>query len=554
LGYSIPVDSGHQRLKPATGTIGHHRLIATLGHGGMADVYLAMRQGPIELAKLQVVKRMRPELVEDPQFVAMFVDEARLAVRLNHPNVVHTTEVNEYDGGLYLAMEYLDGQPLSLIVSRARRHGGLSLALSVRIVADVLAGLHHAHELCDYDGTALRIVHRDVTPGNIFITYEGQVKLVDFGIAKAVDRAAHTQIGMLKGKAGYMAPEQLLGRDIDRRTDVFAAGVVLWELAAGTRLWPQGDATEAQAMVAEGAPSLRRMRPDLPEELERICAKALARNPDDRYSTAEEMQEDLERLAFVARLRGSGRDLAEFMGRAFPGERVAMRAVVERRIGELRREGELTVTSSLSNPAVSKTLSRKSGPRDVIPRNPALDSVPPEPTSVSMRPTLVVRKARSKTLMLVVAGATAALGMLLVVPRLGDVRSPALPASGSSSAGAETASPLPSEHPAAPIELRIVARPADALILLDGAELSGNPFAGRFPRDGVAHRVEVRANGYQTRTQTVEFSSDVQLLVTLEQAVRPERAPRPPPAAPPTASTRATPGKPRALDTSDPWR
>jgi serine/threonine-protein kinase len=548
------VESVRRRLSPASGTVGQHHLIATLGHGGMADVYLAIRKGPVELAKLLVIKRMRPELAEDPEFVAMFVDEARLAVRLNHPNVVHTTEVDEFAGSLYLAMEYLDGQPLSLLTARAHRHGGLSVAVAVRVVSDVLAGLHHAHELRDYDGTPLRIVHRDVTPGNVFVTYDGQVKLVDFGIAKAAVRAAQTQVGMLKGKAGYMAPEQMAGREVDARTDVFSAGVVLWELLADRRLFDVDGDVAMHAVIIDGAPLLRTVRHDIPAELERICAKALSRELSQRYASAAEMQEDLERAALVTRLRSSTREIGELMMRVFPGERGAMRALIERRIGELRSVGELTLTAT-------KTLSRSSSSKRLgrLPSKPALDSVPPEPTSVSMRPAATIRKRRRRRVVaLVAAGAGVAMGLLATVRYLGLHQQSPVAEPGTSSDSVETTNSAPRAAEAqSPITIRIVASPSDAQILLDGAELSGNPFSGRFPRDGGLHNIEVRADGYQSRTHIVDFASDVQLIVTLDKLARADdgggRSPPPLPAAP-SARTPPAASKARAIDTSDPWR
>src|SRR5689334_3257328 len=199
-----------QQGTPAAGanSLGKYRLIAELGHGGMAEVYLAVVRGPAGFNKLVVVKQIRPQLAEDPEFLAMFLDEARLAARLSHPNVVQTNEVGQEGERHFLAMEYLDGQPLSRINQRLGPKGGLPLVMHLRVIADLLGGLHYAHELSDYDGTPLGVVHRDVTPHNIFITYDGVVKVVDFGIAKARDALTLTKVGIIKGKIAYMAPEQ----------------------------------------------------------------------------------------------------------------------------------------------------------------------------------------------------------------------------------------------------------------------------------------------------------------------------------------------------------
>ena len=242
-------------------SFGKYRLIAELGHGGMADVFLAVQAGPAgsNFRKLSVIKRLRQNLVEEPEFVEMLIDEARIAARLNHPNVVQTNEVGEFGTQYFIAMEYLDGQPLHRIQRRSaqRVKDGKPPALrpehQIVILMDALAGLHHAHELADYDGSPLQIVHRDVTPQNIFVTYEGQVKVVDFGIAKAAGRASETRQGVVKGKIRYMAPEQAIGGTVDCRADTFAMGILLWEVVTGQRLWKDFDDLEIVRQLIEGA-------------------------------------------------------------------------------------------------------------------------------------------------------------------------------------------------------------------------------------------------------------------------------------------------------------
>ncbi len=220
-------------------TIGKYRLIAELGHGGMSDVFLAVSKGMGGFHKLLVIKQLRPNLAEDEEFLSMFLDEARLAARLSHRNVVATYEVGEDGGRYYIAMEYLEGQALKRIIHRAKTRFGLDMHLQV--VLDVLKGLHHAHDLCDYDATPLGVVHRDVSPHNIFVTYAGDVKVVDFGVAKALDSSTETSAGVMKGKLAYMSPEQARSGDVDRRADIFSVGVLLWEGVTGQRMWGGGD-------------------------------------------------------------------------------------------------------------------------------------------------------------------------------------------------------------------------------------------------------------------------------------------------------------------------
>ncbi len=306
------------------------RLIAELGSGGMATVYLAMRRGMGGFAKLVVVKRLRPDALEG-DVLAMFQDEARISARLNHPNVVQTHEVG-FDGEHYrLEMEYLDGQPLHRILTRAKKAGrSIAHGVAAAVVRDVLNGLDYAHELRDYDGSPLDIVHRDVSPQNIFVTYDGNVKVVDFGIAKAAGQSSMTQLGMVKGKVRYMAPEQALGRAVDRRADVFACGIVLWQLLTGRGYWEDLDQMAVMNRLSLGnlQPSPRTICETVPEELDAICMKALAFSADDRYATAREMAQALD--AFAA--DGGGRELGKIAAELFDDTRRAVRAAIEQAV------------------------------------------------------------------------------------------------------------------------------------------------------------------------------------------------------------------------------
>ncbi len=317
----------------APATLGKYRLIAELGRGGMADVYLAMIAGPTGsgFTKLAVVKRLRPNLVEDPEFVAMLVDEARISARLNHPNVIQTLEVGVEREEYYLAMEFLDGQSLHRIQRRASRtNAALPRELACLVVADVLSGLHHAHELADYDGSPLGVVHRDVNPQNVFVTYEGTIKVVDFGIAKAAGRVAETRQGIVKGKVRYMSPEQAFGGAIDRRSDVFAAGLLLWEAATGKRFWGELDDLDViRALVAgDFDPSPRSVDPSVPAALDAMCCRALASRAEDRYATAGELRDTLE--AFLSEsIVNARRRLGLLVAGMFAKERADVRAVIQ---------------------------------------------------------------------------------------------------------------------------------------------------------------------------------------------------------------------------------
>jgi len=273
-----------------------YTLIGKLGHGGMAEVNLAVVEGKGGFRKLTVIKRLHPHLAMEPGFTEMFLDEARLAARLNHPHCVQTYEVGEVNDNHFLAMEYLDGQGLERVLRiSGQQSKPMPIALSARIVADALDGLSYAHELTDFDGTEMRVVHRDISPQNIFITYNGMVKLLDFGIAKAATHITVTKTGVIKGKYAYIAPEQALGQQVDERSDLWSMGVVLWEVLTGRRLFKSINELATLHETLQGEIKLpSAFRPELPTELDTICNRALQRDPNDRYQTAAEMKDELE--------------------------------------------------------------------------------------------------------------------------------------------------------------------------------------------------------------------------------------------------------------------
>jgi eukaryotic-like serine/threonine-protein kinase len=304
---------------------GKYLPIFQLGRGGMADVILALVQGPGGFNKLQVVKELRSELAAEPEFTSMFLDEARLSARINHPNVVQTHEVG-FDGRRYfIAMEYLEGETLEscLRAAQSKHPAGLSLAVFLRVLCEVLDGLHFAHELVDFDGQPLNVVHRDISPHNIFVTYEGVPKLLDFGIAKAADSSGETRTGIIKGKVAYMAPEQLRStRRIDRRADLFAVGVILWRAITGRRLWKaMSDLDVLQRISAGDVPSPLSVNPQADPRLVAICAKCLAIDPADRYQTAADLQEALDEFTRSLPERVGRRDLARLMNELFAERR-----------------------------------------------------------------------------------------------------------------------------------------------------------------------------------------------------------------------------------------
>ena len=275
---------------------GKYEIIRHLATGGMAEIYLARMSGVPGFQKVVCLKRIRPELASKKDFVEMFLDEARIAATLEHPNVVQTYDVGTVDGNYFIAMEYLHGEILSAMMHKVVGSGKmLPIEHSLNIGIALAQGLHYAHERKGSDGKPLEIIHRDVTPQNVILTYEGGVKLLDFGIAKATNKVSETRSGTLKGKLSYMSPEQCNGENLDRRSDIFSLGIVLWEMTVGRRLFRgQGDFSIMKAIVEGQVDKPTSRVADYPPALEAIVMKALEKDRDKRYATARELAQALE--------------------------------------------------------------------------------------------------------------------------------------------------------------------------------------------------------------------------------------------------------------------
>ncbi|MGH7328606.1 MAG: serine/threonine protein kinase, partial [Polyangiaceae bacterium] len=305
-----------------------YRVLARLGHGGMADVYLASSEKQPGFTKLFVLKALKEDFKNDPEILAMFVQEAHIAARLNHAHVVQTYEVGTANDLPFIAMEFLDGQALNTVIRRLGTK--LPLDMYMRVLSDVLSGLHYAHELVDFDDTPMGIVHRDVSPHNVFVTYDGVVKVLDFGIAKVASAPSITRTGVLKGKVSYMPREQVLNKNVDRRADIFAVGVMMFEVLSGKRMVKPGtpDVTVLQRRMAGEDPAVREAAANAPKELVAIAEKALRPEASERFATAEEMQ-----LAIEEYLRGSSnpqpRDVGRILRDSFGEERANLKKTIE---------------------------------------------------------------------------------------------------------------------------------------------------------------------------------------------------------------------------------
>ncbi len=310
-------------LAPDSGMIrrlGGYELRAKIADGGMAEVHVARRIAEPGAGEIVAIKMIREQFARNKEFVTMFMDEAKIVARLRHPNIIRYHELGSDGDQLFLAMDLLFGQSLWSLWDGCRARGvRLRYDMLAWIGARVADGLHYAHELVDEQGRPLDIVHRDVNATNIFVTYDGDIKVIDFGLAKAANRASKTAAGVIKGKVAYMSPEQAVGAPIDRRTDIFALGTTLWELACDRRLFKRSDDVETLRRVhAAEVPDATRIVDGFPPELWRVLSRALARDKGDRYRTAADLAHDLDGVAGAMSQDGAGaRHVAKVMRELF---------------------------------------------------------------------------------------------------------------------------------------------------------------------------------------------------------------------------------------------
>ncbi len=519
----------------------------------MGDVYLGVAQGPAGFSKLMVIKMLRPALAEDEQFLAMFLEEARLAARLNHPNIVQTVEVGNEGRRFFLAMEYLEGQSLQRLRQRVAKEHPFPLGAHLRILVEALNGLHYAHELVDIDQKALGIVHRDATPHNVFVTYDGQVKVVDFGIAKAMDSSLETRTGELKGKVAYMPPEQASAQRVDRRADVFALGVMAWEAAVGRRLWKGlNEVAIMHELLTGHIPSPREVDPRVPPELDAICKRALAPRPEDRYATAADFAAALEQFLANIGDRTTPRDIARLASEAFEADRRELREIIDKQLRMLRAgDDQLAPMPKLPAPTgggtPSLSLARPSAAQ--LDQNVA-PSYTTGGTASAAQPSVTTKKRGP--LVAAAAMIAAAVGLLGVVIFLVVHKDP----KAAGAAPVETAG-----HPSAEsIELSITTN-TPAQLFIDDAPLGPSPYHGTFPRDGISHRLHAEAQApWGPRTEIIVFdkpSAQVEIpLIKGTFGLPSSLAPPPPatnnnarPALPPTHATATSTTQPNPFTT-----
>jgi serine/threonine-protein kinase len=360
--------AGLPKIEELPKQFGKYTLLRKLAAGGMAEIFLALHRSMAGFEKLVVIKRILPSMNQDQAFIDMLLHEARIAATLSHPNIVQIFDVGQVDGTYYIAMEHIHGEDIRSIVRGMRRKGVMEFPRehALAIGLGVCAGLAYAHDKRDLEGRPIGIVHRDISPQNIVLTFTGDVKIVDFGIAKSEKATAEdTKDGALKGKVPYMSPEQAAGKEIDLRSDIFAVGVVLFELTTGKRLFKGQNEFETLKLILESDyPAPSEVRPDYPKPLERIVMKALAKRREDRYQTAREMQADLESFVREERIAVSAVNLTHWMQMLF-ADKLAQQNEALQDIKQLadviasqQKEWDpaATMTGTFAGPLVTQTI------------------------------------------------------------------------------------------------------------------------------------------------------------------------------------------------------
>lgn len=459
---------------------GKYLLLKKIAVGGMAEIFLAKQASLGGFEKLVVIKRILPEYAKDQEFVRMFLDEARLVASMQHPNVVQVFDLDKVGESIYIAMEYIPGQDLNHLLKACRRAGKLlPPALLARIMAGACEGLHHAHTLKDARGAPLNLVHRDVTPSNLLVAYEGATKVLDFGVAKAESQLSKTAAGRLKGKFPYLAPEQINLQPLDARVDVWSLGVVLWESLTGKRLFHADNELGIVKAILEGPlPRPTEVEPKTPPGLDAVTMRALQRDRDKRYPSAQAMQRDLEALLRGAKRPVTTLEVSAFLKELFQGEYAAYR--------------QLLLEVADATPERLADLVGSTAPNS-SPGTGSNGSI----SGAHSQPGVAVPARRSRAA--VAGGAVAAL-LALAAALFFALRPPAV-TSGNLEVGSD---------------------PAGATVLLDGlsrvertpAKLAGLPLG--------KHEVRVELEGRQPRTATVELTAErpvVSVSLSLPEAV-----------------------------------
>ncbi len=399
-GLRVPHPRSAVVSQPDPDHFGQYEILEKIASGGMADAFKARRSGVEGFQKIVAIKKILPHLADNEQFIAMFADEAKLAAQLSHPNIIHIYDLGKIEaGGYFIAMEYVDGRDLRGILQIAREVATpIPVPLAIYIASKIASALDYAHRRRDTDGRELAIVHRDVSPQNILISFEGDIKLCDFGIAKAASKASTTQSGALKGKVQYMSPEQAWGRPIDRRSDLFSLGSVLFEMLTGEPLFRgDNDLNLLEKVRAAAAPAPSSLNPEVPKSLDAILAKTLAASPDDRYPNASDLLRDLESVLYSYTPAPGSADLAIYLHRQQAEEAASAEAKARTEAGSTAAEAPKKRRSKGAPVARRSTGSAPKFVEDLAGSTPAREGSTPPPVSKPPVP-VITPESKPRTL------------------------------------------------------------------------------------------------------------------------------------------------------------
>jgi serine/threonine-protein kinase len=510
--------------------IGRYEILGFLASGGMAEIFLGCLRGPMGVDRPVVIKRILPHLARQRAFVDMFLDEARIVAGIRHPNVVDVLELGHEHGELFLVMEYLEGESVGGVSRRLGARGEtMNPSLAAYVSAQACAGLHAAHELTDSEGKKRDLVHRDVSPQNIFVTYKGAVTVLDFGIATSADRVARTETGVVKGKHEYMSPEQWRGERLDRRSDIFSLGIVLYELSTGRRLFKRpGQMLIMKAICDEPILPPSTLVQAYPEALERVVMRALARRREDRYASCADMRRDLGAVLRDLHAETPEDDLARLMERIF-ADRIEEKTEMLRGVG--------------APSGVSRLVAAEA---DAGFELPSIDTSATNTTTVIDTPGRRGPPARIALAGVIVCSA---LGLAYAWRLTHAPVPPAAPVVEHATVSAPS-SPPP-DGSARTVSLYVESS-TGTRVSIDGRDIGPTPLEMRIPLSETPVRLELRKDGYVTLVESVVPNVDLRLRLPLSpspRVVRPAR-PRSPL---PSAASGPTPSASPASTSFRPW-
>ncbi|WNG33058.1 protein kinase [Archangium violaceum] len=511
---------------------GKYLLLRKIASGGMGQVFLALERGA-GFERLVVLKLILPHLAEDEEFLTMFLDEARLVARLAHPNLITILDLTEINGRHCLAMEYVQGDDVRRLEKFARTEGkSLPEGLGLRIIAEAAAGLHYAHQARDQQGRPLQLVHRDVSPQNILVGFDGGVKVIDFGVAKAAGSVSYTATGVLKGKYPYMSPEQANGLPVDPRSDLFSLGVVLWELLTGRRLFKgESDLMTLRLVRDCQVPLPSQLNPKLPPGVDALVLRALAPTPEGRYPDCSAFRLAIEDYILQHQLPASNAHLSAWLREAY-AERIA-READPANLDQLPEDADLDAKSNPSRSSVRSQSQKLEPPAAalegtlVVPPPKPLEEVKTRHTQ-TLLPAVTVSRRRIPWVPVVasVGALLVAAGGAIIYLRQHPADNPPVTAPQQDPQQAQAEPPKPERPEPQPVKLKVLSEPAGALVVVDGKHFGETPMDLPLAPDAPPVTLALKLDGYEPVSQRVSAGNAPEVSVKLTPKPTTQKPPR----------------------------